>query len=315
MNILRSNISILYSDTDAKFRNETLSSSKHMIERLRGATALLVREIDNLSFQPPSQSEKKLPSDHLEKTQALLKHAQELLENHRSFLEWYIDFLLGELIPTAPYQRHITALKATEMLLRSGLLVRDLNGAKAGLSTNTARWPYALEFFVPRTMRLLINLLMNPFEDVRSGAASILQLAMPKNFSAPQPGLSQLYQGPRLLLEEVQKKPHQVKTNELFFETHPPIPWDADGGPPLQLLNDFLTQANTALARTGRADYADGVAHCYKLLYILQESADVKMQLLNQLVDDLEAKIAVAKFDLGEAVLSAPIHGTFAALR
>src|SRR5258706_9404010 len=46
--VLRENLDILHADTDAKFRNEVLSNSKHMIERLKGASLLLMKELDHV---------------------------------------------------------------------------------------------------------------------------------------------------------------------------------------------------------------------------------------------------------------------------
>ena len=174
-------MSILYCDSDAKFRNEVLSNTKHMIERLRGATAFLVRENESLSFQ--LRPEHSLDPQKRQMAQQALEQTTELLQGHARFVEWYVEFLLGELIPTASYQRHITALKAISLLLKSGILKPSLRSPPVRISDNATTWPYLIEFFNAMSMRLLLDLLMDPFEDVRSNATSVLKLASPEDFS------------------------------------------------------------------------------------------------------------------------------------
>jgi hypothetical protein len=315
LGILQSCVHILYCDTDAKFRNEVLSNTKHMIERLRGATAFLVREIDSLSFQlRPKHS---ISPQERQMAQRALEQTTELLRVHASFIEWYIDFLLGELVPTASYQRHITALRAISLLLRSGILKRSSESPPARSSDNSTVWPYEIDFFNPASMRLLLDLLMDPFEDVRSSATSILKLASPDNFiagerseesqdlGAPQPAAS------RVDLDAASESVliSNLSVNCGAKSSH------VDKNTPLGLLRSFMERAEKLSKTTSRADYADGVARSYELLYSLISSTSERTQILTQLVEDLETKVSFAEQDLAKAVLEAPIHGTFAALK
>jgi len=298
LQILQLKLGTLHSDTDAKFRNEVLSASKHMIDRLRGSIGFLVREIDN------AKSRANFETDLIAQPQPqLLLDAQGSLAAHVEFVEWYIRFLLQELVPTTSYQRHITALKAFEILLRSGILIRDVSMPQAKKADNDTVWPYNLHFFTPGSMRLLLDLLMDPFEDVRSGAASVLKLASPENFTFHSSNSNM-----RVKIPSSDYHPN---------DDHGPF---NEGGSsssdekPLGLLLAFIGRAETLSKKTGRADYADGVARSYELLYGLQPSAIDRLNLLTSMVSELEHKISIAEQDLGRAVLEAPVHGTFAGL-
>ena len=315
MDILQSSMSILFCDSDAKFRNEVLSTTKHMIERLRGATAFLVREMESITFQV--RQEHIISPQEGQAARQALKQTTELLQRHSNFIEWYIDALLGELIPTSSYQRHITALKSIFLLLRSGILRPGTGSQTPRISDNSTVWPYTIDFFNPLSMRLLLDLLMDPFEDVRSTAASILKLASTDNFTVDElvephedcqanrigdcvQDLAGVTGNNSIVRVSLGR---EIKTSRVRREK------------PLGLLKDFVHQAEALSRRTGRADYADGVARSTSLLFSLLPSLDEQTNFLSQRVDDLEAKLSLAEKDLGRAVLEAPVHGDFAALK
>jgi hypothetical protein len=255
----------LYADTDAKFRNDVLSNTKHLIERMRGATAYLMREIDRLA---PTQG-----AEHSVDATVM----KDLLKAHEDFLLWFIHFLFEELVSTASYQRHITSLRALILLLHSGLQ-KEISSVDrpAQVVDHATSWPYDREIFTPVSTRLLLDLLMDPFEDVRSGASMLLRMAHRRNFDSAE---------------------------------------DTCDTPDLYILTEFIDRAKDLSKRTGRADYADGVARSYEILYRLQGSAEARMFLLRDLISNLESKVEIAKKDLTNAVLIAPIHGDFAALK
>lgn len=316
LTILQSRLSILYSDTDAKFRNEVLSNTKQMIERLRGATALLVREIESISLQ--LSSEHSMSPQERELAQVALKQTTELLQVHSSFMEWYIEFLLGELIPTSSYQRHITALGAISLLLRSGILKQNPESPPVRAQDNSTVWPYIIEFFNPMSVRLLLDLLLDPFEDVRSSATSILKLASPDNFTAKE--LSKECPADIDIAKPAISAKIFFTADQNNFGSELSMRRESESrnerkNKPLVKLRDFIERAEDFSKRTGRADYADGLARSYELLCSLLSSTTEQIQLLTQLVEDLETKVRIAEQDLATAVLDAPVHGTFAALK
>ncbi|TVY81647.1 tRNA (cytidine(32)-2'-O)-methyltransferase non-catalytic subunit TRM732 [Lachnellula suecica] len=302
--LLRAHLGTLYSDTDAKFRNETLTNTKNMIERIRGATQNLARELDQASFKLHQE----LPVDTPQTTSQQILHDDigKLLVEHETFVEWYLQFLLGELISTASYQRHITSLKAIGLMLQSRILEAD-SEPPVGQAINT--WPFTLSFFTPRSMRLLMDLLMDPFEDVRVGAADILAWASRDHFTET------IFEGPsdtpESLLVSVNGMSGNFGIQPASGSTH-----NLGSNPstrPLSILLKFIERAKDSSKRTGRADYADGVARSYRILYGLQKSED-KIQLLEQMVHDLECKVEIATNNLARAVIEAPVHANFSTL-
>lgn len=312
LDILESRIGILYADTDAKFRTDTLSNTRKLIERLRGTTAFLNRELGSLSLKYGPG-----PSTSSEEERSLYDRTRNLLQRHERFIEWYLEFLLGELVPTVSYQRHITALKAIELLLHSGILNSSLTMQSLTISNNATTWAYRVNFFTTRAMRLLLDLLMDPFEDVRISSAAILKLASVENFAAEtqtQEFSDQKTKLVRVGNEIPQHKAysdldHQVSENQSTL----PNVTQAERG--LSSLTALVARAEDLAKRTGRADYGDGVARCYELLYTLLPSTESRLKLVKKLVTDLETKIHIAEQDLANAVLDAPVHGTFAALK
>ncbi|KAI9641577.1 hypothetical protein NHQ30_010389 [Ciborinia camelliae] len=260
LTFLQENMAHLYADTDAKFRNDVLSNTKHMIERIKGATAYLIREIDRMIIQD---------------RQGDCTDAKKLLEKHENFLIWFLEFLLGELVPTASYQRHITSLRAISLLLRSGLHEHSCGDQNSMNTPDATIWAHTLSVFNPKSMRLILDLLMDPFEDVRSGATTILKLASPHNFQSP--------------------KNHNSRDFDVLME--------------------FIGRAEDFAKRTGRADYADGVARSYQILYGLLDPNKGRLSLVEGLITGLERKVEIAQRDLGEAVLIAPVHSDFSTIR
>ncbi|CZR61279.1 uncharacterized protein PAC_11175 [Phialocephala subalpina] len=323
IDIFKSCMDVLYSNPDPKFRNEVLSNTKHMIERLRGATSLMSREVENLSYRP--REDEKLDESLNQKQVNLQEEVVTLLQDHQDFIAWYLQFLLGEFIPTASYQRHIMALKATILLLHSGIdnsmsqPVRNLG--------NATSWPFTIHFFTPGVIRLLMDLLLDPFEDVRSTAADILRLASPASFEvnitnqclmpandvleAEEPARSTATMIDKIEGADRVDIGHPSGKDFVSEKNHP----ESDNKRSLGVLTDFIENAKAVSTQTGRADYADGLACSFELLYRLQPSADARTNIVSQLIDDLEKKIQIAENNLGQAVLGAPIHGNFAALR
>lgn len=151
-------------------------------------------------------------------------------------------------------------------------------------SNNLTTWPYTLEFFTPGTLRLLMDLLMDPFEDVRANATNILKLALADDFEMG------LKEGAAGLV-------------------------DAQDVKALQSLTDFICLGKKMSETTGRADYADGVARSHELLYSLLDSPKRRIDLIESVVEDIELKVALAESNLSLAVLEGPIHGAFASLK
>jgi hypothetical protein len=257
--------------------------------------AFLVRELDQVSFK----------LDQGDKAQrSLYDETRLLLLKHENFVEWYLQFLLGELVPTASYQRHIASLKAINIIIQSGIVEEGSGNPAAQVPANSTVWPFKVDFFTSRSMRLLLDLLMDPFEDVRIAAAEILALAPRNRFASRTHGAWSKDIEP---LNQSMNNSGTQATNQ--------DPNQNSSSRQLDLLLDSLSRAKDASRRTGRADYADGVARSYRILYGLQISLEGKVALLEELVRDLEIKVDIATKDLAQAVVEAPVHANFATLK
>jgi hypothetical protein len=259
LDVVRQNLYILHADTDAKFRNELFTNTKHMLERLRGALALLNREIGLNAAKEQALSNGTSKTEEVErKGEDLLKHVQE----HNKFLYWYLDFLAKELVPTASYQRHITSLKSLEILLKTGVQASPSISALSTSHGSDTCWPQQINIFSPSLVRLLLDLVLDPFEEVRNCSVSVLNFAPKESFGS------------------------------LIDTSYGSVP---------KLLQDLVSKAKIASSQTGRADMADGLAHIHVLEYQLLSTNQQRLQLFELHLSALEGDVFHASKDL-EAV-------------
>ncbi|KAI1735552.1 putative death-receptor fusion protein-domain-containing protein [Xylaria scruposa] len=284
LGLLQKYLPSFHEDVDPKIRYDVLGHSRNMIRRLYNSTDILRKE----SARTLKTSEKK--AMEFEKTKSTLEsegttqtEGQQMikevamtsptdtLREHEKFVEWYTNFLKGELVPSASYQRHITALRAMNYFLKSSLVQKD--------GTAITRWPANL--LIDNTwFRSVLDLILDPYDDVREAATSLIMLL--------QPGGSM--SGP----------PSQV--NGL------PVT-------PIEELRRFCRKANELALKTARADHCDGAARSQQLLCRWSSSFEEAVEVLAAIFSGLEKKLGAAESDLAAAVLQAPVHGDFASLR
>jgi hypothetical protein len=309
-NLLKENLGLLHSDTDAKVRNEVLSNAKHMIGRINGAVSFLTRELASSPIKQNQISRKKSGHPDFADTASQEKM---VLQEHEDFILWYQNFLTNELIPTASYQRHITALRSIQLGVDSGILIRHKKALDPTVNAQ-AQETRSNGIFTQKMIRLLLDLLMNPFEDVRAAATQLLELAPELCFTQQHDIESSVHLNSQVSLFKNASNHSNLKTSD-------GIPTNTGGTEQFQhdkvpgILISFIQNAETASRRTGRADLADGVARTHELIYCLQTTDEARIDILENLVSDLEMNVIVAEKDLAQAVLLAPVHGQFAALR
>lgn len=161
LRLIKLNLSYLFVDTDANFRSEVCNLIQRLVDRVRAITAVLARQI---------------PKDTMNGVSSVSSSPARILMYHKSFLEWLIGFMHWELGPTASYQRHTSALRCLSIVSKSGLdeQVDRCNYAKSALGETC--WPFHLNVIDNKSYSLLLNLLLDPFDDVRQISASILML-------------------------------------------------------------------------------------------------------------------------------------------
>ncbi|KAJ0118339.1 hypothetical protein J7T55_009122 [Diaporthe amygdali] len=270
--LLRKHLRSCYADPDAKFRNEILGHSKNMVKRIKGAISILEKDIARIGAKAStSKARETAVNTHISKGAKEISNAGEAwlrdtLKFHEEFFGWYLRFLRQELSPTASYQRHITALKALVSVLKLG---KDSPSAAEKNIYKDAQW-----------IRIIMDLIMDPFDDVRETATSLLMLFPPETTQ------TEVVFGDKLL-----------------------------SATPLMMLKEFSSRAAAQASRTSRADHSDGAARSYGLLCAWENTVESRLSLLSQTLDLLDLKVSRAEKDLGHAVMAEPVHGDFAAIR
>lgn len=269
--LLKRHIAAFHSDYDAKVRNDVLGHTKNLLKRLKNIITVAKRSVS--AHQSARDGNRPPPNKKFGPDVALrdASEAREVLDRHEAFLRWYMDFLRSELLPTASYQRHITAVKAALLVLKVG--------KHAGATDDTVDRDIAQLISSDFTwVRSLLDLLLDPFDDVRDGAATILSLLPTENAEADAPA-----QSDSLVLPEV--------------------------------LRGFCDRASKLADRTGRADHGDGAARSQGLRCQWLSEKDSRIALLSDILERIDRKISRAEQDLGHAAIQNPVHGDFAAIR
>jgi hypothetical protein len=261
----------MHADSDSYSRGEIMSLTRKLIVRLKSG---ILRQQD--SAEGAAQATSGLPS-------GLVKSDDETM----AFLKKYIDFLAGDLVVTASYPRHISALKALKLLLESNLDPRtNIPPAKSEVET---RWKSHMNVFEPRLLRLLVDLLLDPFEEVRQTSLLII------NFF-----------------------PQDILMGG--FET------TGDHSPAVCMrLTDALARAELTASNTSRADHADTVARLYHILFCaaLPTSSSeggsdwwsTKTSVVNTILTKLEERLSSSKGLFNSTLREAPLHGYMSGLR
>jgi hypothetical protein len=247
---------ILFADTDANFRSEVVSLMQRLMDRLRAATAVLARQ---------SRDD---------------EASRVTLTEHEASLKWLLRFLSWELRPSASYQRHISALKTLLVVAKAGIdgsLASELLSKSA---LNETKWPFTTPIMTSGLRRQLLDLLMDPFDDVREISGAILSI-----YAA-----------------SYQSSERSNACKELM---------------------DVVDRAERTMLATGRADHADGVAHLYRMLFLLSDKSPAisgsgrctQQPVIVHLVESLKRMLDAAERSLAVAANKYPLHGLLTSIR
>ena len=276
---LQRNLIHLHADTDAYFRREVLGNTQRLFDRLRACTATAARAKSKAVAS--SQTRMPIPTSCWE-TGGALRERMRKNQDLRPliFVAWYLRFLEGELRPTASYQRRITALRAFTIVLRSGLDPGVPHCELSKSAQGQLNWAHGVQIASPRLVRVLLDLILDAFDDVRETAVSVLQLCL---IALPQgqrgeilttiPGFLKRAESMMLLTGRADQADGVARTYSMIFAL-----------------------ANSNFERNGCAHFSSKVRMFEHL----------KLQLLETL--------ELAHSNLSDAVNGRPVHGTFAAL-
>lgn len=158
LNLLKHHLNHFLADPDANFRGKVFSLMQRLLDRMRAVSAVLARQVGM-----------KCDARHDDEP------ARTLYE-HKTFLKWLVRCLTGELRPSASYQRHISALKILLITARSGMDSQISTAHLSKVALGETRWPFSMNVFDGELRALLLELVIDPYDDVRHTAAQLLQL-------------------------------------------------------------------------------------------------------------------------------------------
>ena len=300
-------------EVNPKPRNEFIALMKKSCMRIRDATISLLRrghdtgtfneEETATSASPVARVNCERPVSSMDTIVQPLDDGSRVLEEHLAFRKWYMVFLLQELHPTASYQSHITALKVLECLVAQDYAPRNtsMKGHQDYIDSLSEHLPRGL------FLRPLTELLLDPFDDVRQFANTVLSLYLP---TSPIPRISKSTGKVEDKVGSVDQEAKNQADNEV------------DRPSVSQSILSALNKAEEIAGITGRADHADGFGRLINLLY---ENASTIAKparwhqschsIVDHLLSTIEEEIDIAKEDLLIAVSSKPLHGRLIALR
>lgn len=267
-----------HQETHPRTRNEFLALMKTLCLRLGNAA--------KIASNPVAMTYRQ---------QQVLGWENEILLHHIEFARWYQYFLYFELRPTASYQSHITALKVLPLVIGNSDLAKflpsDHKDSKAqhqhGVPERHAK---ALDH-----VRSLLDLLVDPFDDVRESAFSLLSLILP-GYERSDSTYKSDY---RVNIDDGA----MTNTENALYES----------------IQIALTRAEDHLRRSGRAYQADGVGRLYAIRHLsVTASRCSKRQGTHPFSDlllTLENTLAIEGHDQVQALMSTPLHGYLIALR
>ncbi|KAH9866691.1 hypothetical protein J1614_008384 [Plenodomus biglobosus] len=276
---LKQNLVHLHTDTDPYFRREVLGNTQRLFDRLRACTATAVKA--KSKAVAISQSRMPIPRVFYDRGFHFRKQLQQNLElGPLAFLVWYLRFLESELRPTATYQRRITALRALMIVLRSGLDPGVPHSELAKSAQGQLNWAHGVQIANVRLVRVLLDLILDAFDDVRDTAVSVLQLCLT---ALPQGQQHEVFATIPGFLQRAESL--MLRTGRAD---------QADGV--ARAYGLIYTLANNSFEKTGHAHFS------------------TKLKLFEYLQSQLQETLGLAHSNLSDAVNGRPVHGTFAAL-
>jgi hypothetical protein len=266
----------LHADTDANFRRDLLSYIQKLFNRLRGSTATLAR--GSAKSSPASQNRLPFPTHINRPTRTgYITSVQDPLSESLRFIIWYMKLIEWDLRSEASYQRRITAVRALLVVLKSGIDPRVPHHLLSKGAQGQLHWVHGLRIPNSNLMRSLLDLILDPFDDVRDASVLTLQLCLES-------------------LPDDEKKEYVTKL-PLFI-----------GRAEAAMLRTGRADQADGVARAYSLLYTSSSQSTIS-------NGTSRLAVLSQLHQQLKETLIVASTNISEAVNGRPVHGTFAAIR
>ncbi|RIB14541.1 putative death-receptor fusion protein [Gigaspora rosea] len=188
LSLLKSFFELNLNSTSPEFRQKMCGHLNKLFSRLQGNLYAQWRDYKSLLKYIENNSS---TNKNTKIPQALLE-AEELkrkIDISQNFLNWLIELLVASLYPGASFQRVSSVLKIFIILIKTfGLgnessLTKDFVNKKNEQST----FPFQLPLATTRNVKLILNCLMNPFDEIRMLSYEILEI-----FPSPLPGIESI---------------------------------------------------------------------------------------------------------------------------
>ncbi|KAL9091558.1 MAG: hypothetical protein Q9159_001420 [Coniocarpon cinnabarinum] len=290
----------LQQELDAGFRGQFLSVVHDLLNRLRTVIASLAKPYTDSSIS----------FDERDSLYQPFNSNQHRRLNHAQFLAKLCNTFVSGLHPCSNYQQHISSVRALNIIVRSSAV--DILSDRNPVTTR----PLRVGLFTSKVLRLLQDLLLDPFDDVRHQATQLLLYPL-----APTNTLE-------ARLSSLQVACNYVHQRSDCLATYTPVEE--------QSLDALFSSARDRVIKTGRADHGDGLARVFTILaqrYLngSESSAnfadEVKLTdqphasskaslrgLVAQCIFMLRVSLEVASQNLTQAVEAEPVHAYFTCL-
>lgn len=258
--VLENSLDDFLIESDPGFRNQFYGFMRQFVFRLRASSYAINREYQKLLKKNESEKATELGNE---------------ITHIKNFISWFISYLERCLRPNCPYQFRYTSLLLIQLLAKSGL---DDEIRPEYYEKHHEFFPFNIPVYNKNVVKLLIDNISNNYEDVRSTAAKILEMA-----KLPLP-LLESYNDIDLLVDQS-----------------------------LETVQGLRGREGDAAAR--------GLELAFKLYYHFpstetknDENFEKGVQLIEKIIDNLEAEIEFSNKDFFNAVLQHPVHGYFTSL-
>ncbi|KAF2448148.1 hypothetical protein P171DRAFT_352773 [Karstenula rhodostoma CBS 690.94] len=276
---LKKNLLHLHTDPDVNFRRELISYIQRLFNRLRGSTATLAKSRNEIL----AEGESRLPFPRESQVHRKTSTSNDPLLESLQFITWYLGFIEAEIRPDAAYQRRITALRALMVILKSGVDPRIPHRYLSKGAQGQLHWAHGLPLANAGLIQKLLDMMLDPFDDVRDTSGSILQI----------------------FFEAMSSDEKRDMLSML-----PPFIKRAEG----TMLRTGRADHADGLARA-YALYHSCVPASIETAQSSNVPVFIKIDIFRSLNEQLQETLGIARADLAEAVNGRPVHGIFAAIR
>ncbi|CAG8738565.1 28857_t:CDS:2, partial [Racocetra persica] len=185
LSLLKSFFELNLNSTSPEFRQKMYGHLNKLFSRLQGNLYAQWRDYKSLvKYVENNNSTIK----NIEVSQALLEAEQlkHKIDISQNFLNWLIELLVASLYPGASFQRVSCALKIFIILIRTFGLRNESSFTKEYVDkqNESSSFPFQLPLVTTRNAQLILNCLMNSFDEIRTLSYEILEM-----FPSPLPGI------------------------------------------------------------------------------------------------------------------------------